>query len=195
MFLGPLEDMKAWNSTTIVGPRRFLERVWKLTEKVSADGDEKATDASLHKTIKKVGDDIEKFGFNTAISSLMILVNDLEKAEKISRNTFETLLILLAPFAPHLTEELWHEIGNTESVHLAQWPIYDASKCVESETTVAIQVNGKLRDTMVVTTGTSDDEIIRLGLDLPNIQKWVLGKEIKKTIVVKGKLLSIVVGE
>lgn len=195
MFMGPFNQSVAWSTQSIVGPGRFLERVWKLKEKISEGADEKITDSSVHKAIKKVGDDIEKFGFNTAISALMILVNDLEKAETLSRGAFENLLILLAPFAPHITEELWHEMGNQESIHLASWPVYDASKCVESEITVAVQVNGKLRDTMTVATGTSDEEITRLGLALPNIEKWVTGKEIKKTIVVKGKLLNIVVGD
>ncbi|MCK9345222.1 MAG: leucine--tRNA ligase [Candidatus Pacebacteria bacterium] len=195
MFMGPFNQSVAWSTQSIVGPRRFLERVWKLAEKVSESANEKTTDAALHKAIKKVGDDIETFGFNTAISALMILVNDLEKAESLSKHTYETLLVLLAPFAPHITEELWHELGNTTSIHLASWPAYDASKCVESEITIAIQVNGKVRDEIVVAADADEEAIKSIVLARPTIVKWTEGEEIKKIIVVKGKLVSIVVGE
>lgn len=192
MFLGPLEDAKPWNNDTIIGPRRFLERVWRLAEKVSESADEKNVETSLHKTIKKVGDDIEAFGFNTAISALMILVNDMEKSEAVSRAHYETLLVLLAPLAPHITEELWHEMGNTTSVHEAVWPVYDPAKCIASEATIAIQVNGKVRDTIVVPQGASEDEVKVLALDREMVKKWLEGKEVKKTVFVPGKLLSIV---
>lgn len=194
MFLGPLEDMKAWNSATIIGPRRFLERVWKLKEKVS-NGTMQTSEAIIHKTIQKVGEDIEEFGFNTAISSMMILVNELEKPDAISSEAYETLLLLLAPFAPHITEELWHEIGNKESIHLAKWPVFDASKCVASEVTIAIQVGGKLRDTIVVPAGDPEEAIKELALARPLVVKWVDGNTIKKVIYVKGRLINIVVSE
>ena len=193
MFLGPLEDMKSWNTATIIGPRRFLERVWKLKEKVSATAEEKVTDSALHKAIEKVGEDIEKFGFNTAISALMILVNELEKIETLSKSAYETLLILLAPFAPHITEELWHEMGNKNSVHLEAWPVYDATKCVESEVTIAVQVNGKLRDTMVVPFGADEQVIKESALERPAVQKWTESKNIFKVVVVPNKLINIVV--
>ena len=193
MFLGPLEDMKAWNSATIIGPRRFLERVWKLKEKVSSNAEIK-DEAIVHKTIQKVGGDIEEFSFNTAISAMMILVNEIEKLEAIPRSTYETLLMLLAPFAPHITEEIWHEIGNKESIHLAKWPIFDASKCVASEVTIAIQVGGKLRDTIVLPADTSEEALKELALARPAIVKWVDGNTIKKIIYVKGRLINIVVG-
>ena len=195
MFLGPLEDMKVWNSETIIGPRRFLERVWRLAEKISDSADEKKVETSLHKTIKKVGDDIEVFGFNTAISALMILVNDLEKLQNISRAHYETLLILLAPLAPHITEELWHELGNTTSIHLAQWPVYDAAKCIAREAVIAIQVNGKVRDTITVSPEATEDEVKAIVMEREIIKKWLDGKEVKKVIFVPGKLLSLVVGE
>lgn len=194
MFLGPLEDMKAWNSATIIGPRRFLERVWKLKERVSKTAVLK-DEAIVHKTIQKVGEDIEEFGFNTAISSMMILVNELEKFDAISKEAYETLLLLLAPFAPHITEELWHEIGNNESIHLAKWPIFDASKCVASEVTIAIQVGGKLRDTIVMPADAGEEAIKELALARPLVVKWVDGNTIKKVIYVKGRLINIVVGE
>ena len=192
MFMGPFGQAISWDTKSIIGPRRFLERVWRLKERVSATADDSSVEATIHKTIKKVGDDIEVFGFNTAISSMMILVNEMEKVETISKDTFETLLKLLAPFAPHITEELWHEIGNTTSVHLAKWPVFDASKCLASEVTIAIQVGGKLRDTIVVPVDEVEDTIKGLALARPDIVKWVDGKTIKKIIFVKGRLINIV---
>ncbi|OHA82793.1 MAG: leucine--tRNA ligase [Candidatus Yonathbacteria bacterium RIFCSPLOWO2_01_FULL_47_33b] len=195
MFMGPFGQSVVWSTESIIGPRRFLERVWRLKEKALKSTNESSLDAVMHKTIKKVGDDIEVFGFNTAISSLMILVNEMEKAEEFSREQYETLLVLLAPFAPHITEELWHEMGNTDSIHLATWPVFDPSKTVVSEVTIAIQVNGKVRDTIVLAIETSDEAIKEMALARPAVTKWIDGKEIKKMIVVKGKLLSIVVGD
>ena len=186
--------MKAWNSATIIGPRRFLERVWKLKEKVSSNVEIK-DEAIVHKTIQKVGGDIEEFSFNTAISAMMILVNEIEKLEAIPRSAYETLLMLLAPFAPHITEEIWHEIGNKESIHLAKWPIFDASKCVASEVTIAIQVGGKLRDTIILPSDTSEEALKEFALARPAIVKWVDGNTIRKIIYVKGRLINIVVGE
>ncbi len=195
MFLGPLEDMKAWNSQTIIGPRRFLERVWRLKEKVAKEKDINEVEAILHKTIKKVGEDIERFGFNTAISSLMILANSMEKCEAVSRGSYETLLILLAPFAPHITEELWHKLGNNESINLASWPTFDATKCIESEITIAIQVNGKVRDTIVVHASIDNSALEKMVLARSLVEKWINGKSVKKIVVVKGRLVSIVVAD
>ncbi|HAS84846.1 MAG TPA: leucine--tRNA ligase [Candidatus Yonathbacteria bacterium] len=194
MFLGPLEDMKAWNSATIIGPRRFLERVWKLKEKVSNNAELK-DEAIVHKTIQKVGEDIEEFSFNTVISAMMILVNEIEKLEAIPKSVYENLLLLLAPFAPHITEELWHEVGNKESIHLAKWPVFDASKCVANEVTIAIQVGGKLRDTIVVSVNASEEGVKEFALARPAIVKWVGGNTIRKIIYVKGRLINIVVGD
>ncbi len=192
MFMGPFGQSVAWSTESIVGPRRFLERVWRLQEKVS-DTDTTSLDAVLHKTIKKVGDDIEAFGFNTAISSLMVLSNEMEKGDKVSRSNYETLLILLAPFAPHITEELWYSLGNKTSVHLASWPAYDDSKTVLSEVTIAVQVNGKLRDTMVMPNGSDQGIVEEAALALLPVAKWIEGKKITKIIFVPGKLVNIVV--
>ena len=195
MFLGPLEDMKAWNSETIIGPYRFLERVWKLQEKVSTTGVVGSAEVTLHKTIKKVGEDIEAFGFNTAISALMILLNDFEKLAVVPRDAFEKMILLLAPFAPHITEEIWHNLGNEKSVHLELWPVYDPTKCVESEMVIAIQINGKVRETITVPRDTEEEVLRGMVLALPTVQKWVEGKVIEKIIVVPGRLVSIVVKE
>ncbi|MEK7568609.1 MAG: leucine--tRNA ligase [Patescibacteria group bacterium] len=200
MFLGPLEDMKAWNSDTIIGPRRFLERAWKLKNKLQQTTDNEQQenqklDTILHKTIKKVTDDIESFSFNTAISAMMMLINEMEKAPVVSSEHYEIFLKLLAPFAPHISEELWSAVGNTESIHLSPWPVFDGTKIVESEVTIAIQVNGKMRDTIVVPADAEEDVIKGMALARPAVAKWVDGKDIKKVIVVKGKIINIVVGE
>lgn len=193
MFMGPLADMKPWNPQGIVGPRRFLERVWKLRDKVGETKDSAVVESAIHKTIKKVGADIEDFSFNTAISSLMILLNELEKAEKVSQKAYEILLILLAPFAPHITEELWHELGNKNSVHHSEWPAYDEAKCIESEVTIAVQVNGKVRDTIVLPRDTEEVAVKEKALALPGVKKWLENKVVEKIIVIPNRLISIVV--
>lgn len=195
MFLGPLEDMKAWNGTTIVGPYRFLERVWRLKEKVEGNRDAQTLETIFHKTIQKVGEDIEAFSFNTAISSLMILLNEFEKLEKVSRATYETFLILLAPFAPHITEELWHELGNTTSIHLESWPIFDPAKTIANEVTIAVQVNGKIRDTIVTIRDTDEEVLKGAVLALPAVQKWIENKEIARIVIVPNRLINIVINE
>lgn len=195
MFMGPFGQSVAWSTESIIGPRRFLERVWRLQEKIVETNDDRAIESTLHKTIKKVGDDIESFSFNTAISSLMILVNEMEKLESVSKDSYQTLLILMAPFAPHITEELWHNIGNTESVHLAKWSLFDETKCVSNEITIAIQVSGKLRDTVVVQAETGEEETKAIALGRPAVQKWTSGRAVKKIIFVKGRLINIVVEE
>lgn len=195
MFMGPFGQSVAWSTKSIVGPFRFLERVWKLQEKVADTANVSDCETALHKTIKKVGEDIESFGFNTAISALMILLNDLEKLSSVSRHAYEKMLILLAPFAPHITEELWSNLGNNNSIHLESWPSYDESKCVESDMMIAIQVNGKVRADITVPRDTEGEVLKGMALALPTVQKWVEGKVIAKVIVVPQRLISIVLKE
>jgi len=194
MFMGPFGQSVSWSTESIIGPRRFLERVWRLQGKIVSAGDTHDVESILHKTIKKVGEDIESFNFNTAISALMIFVNEMEKASVLLRSQYETLLVLLAPFAPHITEELWHTIGNTESINLALWPVYDQTKTVGQEISIAIQVNGKVREVITVSPSSSDEEIQKLALEQKMVVKWLGDQEIKKIIVVKGKLVNIVTG-
>jgi len=123
------------------------------------------------------------------------LVNENGKAAVFRALSTRHSLVLLAPFAPHITEELWHEMGNTDSIHLTLWPVFDSTKTVKSETTIAIQVNGKVRDTVVVSVDIEEEELKKMALACPAVAKWIDGKEVKKVIVVKGKLLSIVVGD
>ncbi len=189
MFMGPFEQAIAWSDEALAGPRRFLERVWRLKEKIADSNVE--IPAILHQTVRKVSDDIEKLGFNTAISSMMILANNLEKQEKISQEEYKTLLKLLAPFAPHITEEIWAELGHKDSIHLESWPTYDEGKLVDDEIVMTVQVNGKLRATLKIEKGQSEEEIKSLALGLPEVKKW-LDKEPKKVIVVPNKVISIV---
>ena len=195
MFMGPFEQAIAWSEDALVGPRRFLERVWRLKTKV-AKGQTLDTDSQgltlMHQTIKKVSDDIESMKFNTAVSSLMIYVNALDKNDKISQEEFRTLILLLAPFAPHITEELWSLLGHRDSIHLQSWPTYDSKKLMKDEITLAVQINGKIRASLSISRNQSEADLKKRVLMLPEVNKWLNGKEPKKIIVVPGKIISIV---
>jgi len=194
MFMGPFEQAIAWSEDALVGPRRFLERVWKLKTKV-AKGQTLDTNSQgltlMHQTIKKVSDDIESMKFNTAVSSLMIYVNALDKKDKISQEEFKTLILLLAPFAPHITEELWSLLGHKDSIHIQNWPTYDSKKLIKDEITLAIQINGKIRASLSISRNQSEVDLKKRVLMLPEVNKWLNGKEPKKIIVVPGKIISI----
>ncbi len=195
MFMGPFSQASAWDTKSIIGPRRFLERVWKLQEKISSDenyiGSENAV-MVLNQTIKKVGEDVEEFKFNTAISQMMILVSIFESEEKISRKSFSTLLLLLAPFAPHFAEELWSLFGNKKSIKDVTWPIYEDSKLKGDKVVIAVQINGKLRETLELSKDASEDEIKEEVMNSSRVKPWILDKKIKKTIYIKGRMFSIV---
>ncbi len=202
MFMGPFDQAIAWNMQSIAGARRFLERVWGLGDRIMnyelrIKNDQTSQNSKLeilvNQTIKKVGEDIGNMKFNTAISALMVLLNAFEKEASLSQKDFEILLKLLAPFAPHITDELWSNLGHKESIHLSEWPKFDVSKIVNSTTTVVIQINGKIRGEFKISENKTDDELKNTALSLPETLRWTEGKEIKKVIVVKGKLVSIVV--
>ncbi len=191
MFMGPFGQSVAWNMDGLMGTRRFLEKVIQIKKKIGK-GDNSLKNL-LHKTIKKVSEDIEDFKFNTAISSMMILVNNIEKQEIIAKDDFSMLLVILAPFAPHLTEELWSELGNKESIFKEKWPEYD-KKLIKDETiNLIVQVNGKLRDTIVAPANISEDKAKTMAMESEKIKKWTEEKEIIKVIFVKGKLINIVI--
>lgn len=194
MFMGPLDEMKAWNTSSIIGLRRFLEKIWRLQEKLSKQKGEKALESLLHRTIKKVTEDTEEMKFNTAISSLMILVNEMEKVETVPVTSYKALLVLLAPFAPHLTEELWAGPGEKKSIFLAPWPKYDAKKIVTESVNVAVQVNGKVRTVLAIATGTSEEDVKKQALADSNVQTHIGEKAVRKIIYIPGKIISIVVG-
>ncbi len=195
MFMGPFDQAIAWDTNGLVGVRRFLERVWFLQSKLNNESGirNQGIERLLHQTIKKVTEDIEGMRFNTAIAKLMELTNELNKEESISSDVYSALIQLLSPFAPHMAEEIWSELGHKDSIAFSAWPVFDASKMVESEITLAVQVNGKLRDTMIVAADISEEEVKKLALASEKVQKWLEGKEPKKVIYVKGKLISIVV--
>ena len=195
MFMGPFEQAIAWSEDALVGPRRFLERVWRLKTKV-AKGQTLDTDSQgltlMHQTIKKVSDDIESMKFNTAVSSLMIYVNALDKKNKISQEEFKTLILLLAPFAPHITEELWLLLGRKDSIHIQNWPTYDSKKLIKDEIILAVQINGKVKANVLVSRDQSEEEIKTMALALPEVNKWLKGKKPERVIVVPRKIISIV---
>lgn len=195
MFMGPLQDAKPWNTANIMGVRRFLEKVWRLQEKVGSVDEtlSEALEQQLHRSIQKIGDDIEYFKFNTAISQLMILVNGLEKTEKIPKTVYQTTLKLLAPFAPHMSEELWYVIGGKTSVHLESWPAFDSHKITLTTWTVVIQVNGKVRSRLTVSRNLPEDEIKKKALENESVIRWTRGEKPKKVIYIKGKIINIVI--
>ncbi|OIP59727.1 MAG: leucine--tRNA ligase [Candidatus Moranbacteria bacterium CG_4_10_14_3_um_filter_45_9] len=198
MFMGPFEDMKAWNTGSIIGVRRFLEKVWRLGQR--ADNKQQKTknvslESLLHRTIKKVTEDLEELKFNTAISSLMILMNEMEKSDHISRITYQTSLVLLSPLAPHITEELWSQLGEKKSIFFAQWPKWDTKKIAEESSIIVVQINGKVRATFQMATGSSEAEVKKVALADANVQAYTEGKAIRKIIYIKDKILSLVIGD
>ncbi|MCE9628660.1 MAG: class I tRNA ligase family protein [Candidatus Vogelbacteria bacterium] len=194
MFMGPFDQEIAWNTDSMIGSRRFLEKVWRLQSKVTTKTTlPEATEILLNQTIKKVEADIESFNFNTAVSTLMILVNNLETLELVPVSAYQTLLLLLAPFSPHVADELWGSTGNKKSIHLAGWPKYNKRKLVSDLVTIVVQVNSKVRDTFEAKRGLSQIEIEKLAISRESVQKWLTGEEFKKVIFVPDKLINIVV--
>lgn len=194
MFMGPFDQSIAWSTDNMMGARRMIERLWRLSRNVvDASTHITETEVLVHQSIKKVGEDIESFAFNTAIAQMMILLNHIEKLPKLPKVTYETLLKLLAPFAPHVTQELWTMIGNATELYNEPWPKYDEGKTVSDKMTVAIQINGKLRDTIEVDRSIGEDEIKKTAVERPNIARWLEGKTPKKVIYVQGKIISIVI--
>ncbi len=192
LFIGDYEQATPWNPNSVKGARRFLEKIARLEEKVSdkASGDYQTI---LHKTIDGVSNDIENVKFNTAIAKLMTLVNELSKHEKIAKEDFEILLKLVYPFAPHLCEELWERLGHKEDMVFTSWPKADKEKMKESEMTIVVSVNGKVRDKMNVSVNTSKEEILSNAKKLPKVLNHIEGKAIRKEIYVPNKLVNIVV--
>ncbi|OIO20119.1 MAG: leucine--tRNA ligase [Candidatus Magasanikbacteria bacterium CG1_02_32_51] len=201
MFMGPLEEDKPWDENGVKGVRRFLERVWlystTVIHKITYELDEDNIIKELHKTIKKVGEDLSLLRFNTAIAKLMEFINFVAKDPRhFSKNDSEVrkdFLKLLSPFAPHMAEELWENFGNKNSISTEKWPEYDEAKIKEDTITVVVQVNGKVRDSLEVPVEISEEDIKVQVLALENVKKWLEGKEPKKVIYVKGRLVSIVV--
>ena len=194
MFMGPFSEAIAWNTNGLSGARKFLEKIYNLKTKISNNAtNDKETKSLLHKTIKKVGADIQTFKFNTAISALMILVNKLSDQSEIETADFSMLLLILAPFAPHLAEELWEEKISGESIFAQPWPKFDPTLAKDEVLNLVIQINGKLRDTLETSPEINEEEAKSLALASEKIKPWIEGKEIEKIIFVKGRLVNIVV--
>ena len=199
MFLGPLEQSKPWDTNGIDGVNRFIKKLWNLFYGKGGElnvSDEKPSEEalkSLHKLIKKVTWDIEHFSYNTSISAFMICVNELTALKCNSKDILRDLIVLIAPFAPHLAEELWHALGNATTVCDAEWPVCNEAYLVESTVTYAVSFNGKTRFSMQVPNGTSKEEVEKLAMENPNSEKWIDGKTPKKIIVVPNKIVNIVI--
>jgi leucyl-tRNA synthetase len=193
MFMGPLEVSKPWSTAGLVGVSRFLERVWALSERPIVEeplGPE--LEKLLHKTVKKVTNDTATLNFNTAISQMMICSNELAKLESLPRAAWEPFVLLVAPYAPHLGEELWVKLGHEGSVSKAPWPAYREELTHDEEKEIVVQVNGKVRSKFIAPAGTSKEDLIEMAWRAEKIAEWLAGKEIVKVIAVQDKLVSFV---
>lgn len=195
MFLGPLEQSKPWDTNGIDGVNRFLKKLWKLYEGgVSNEPASPAALKTINTLIKKVTGDIEHFSYNTSVAAFMICVNELTAQKCNSREVLEPLVIVLAPFAPHIAEELWHTVlGQATTVCNATWPAVDESHLVEAETTYPVSFNGKMRFNLTVPASMGKDEVLAAAMSHEGAAKWLDGKEVVKTIFVPGKIVNIVV--
>ena len=194
MFIGDFEKAAPWNSASIKGCRRFVERVWNLQD-IVVDGDcyRENLEASFHKTIKKVTEDIDNLKANTAIAAMMALLNEIADTGSITREEYKTLTILLNPFAPHVTEEIWSIMGFGGVVTDQKWPQYDEAKCKENSIEIVAQINGKVRAKLVIPADIEADEAIALAKADEKIAQAIEGKTIVKELYVKGRLVNIVV--
>lgn len=201
MFMGPLEASVAWSTNGLDGARRFLDRIWRLfvneengtiAAKIQAS-DDKTLEKSYHQTVKKVTEDYEGIRFNTAISQMMVFINDCYKADVIPTEYAEGFVKMLAPMVPHVAEELWQILGHDESLSYKEWPTYDEAKLVDDEVEIAVQVLGKVRAKIIVAKDASKEEIEKVALADDKVQEYMAGKDLVKIIVIPGKLVNIVV--
>ncbi|MBM4386858.1 MAG: leucine--tRNA ligase [Deltaproteobacteria bacterium] len=194
MFMGPLESSKPWNTDGINGMKRFIERVWKLYKKEISDAEPPVHIRKLlHKTIKKVTLDMEGIKFNTAIASMMTLLNELHREELLHREAADKFCRILSPIAPHICEELWERLGNKSSITHSQWPDYDDELCRDDMVNIVVQVNGKLRSQFSAPLDSNDEFLKSAALEDPKTQKWIEGQSVKKIVVIKNRLVNIVV--
>lgn len=201
MFMGPLEASVAWSTNGLDGARRFLDRIWRLfvneedgaiSAKIQVSNDQ-SLEKSYHQTVKKVTEDYEGIRFNTAISQMMVFINDCYKADVIPTAYAEGFVKMLAPIAPHIAEELWQLLGHNSTLSYEQWPTYDEAKLVDDEVEIAVQVAGKVRAKIVVAKDASKEDIEKVALADEKVQEYMAGKSLVKIIVIPGKLVNIVV--
>ena len=200
MFMGPLDASIAWSTNGLDGARRFLDRVWRLlvddndqvTSKLVDTDQTGKLEKVYHQTVKKVTENYEDLKFNTAISQLMVFINDCYKAEELPKEYIEGFVKLLAPVAPHLTEELWEQLGHTESITYETWPAFDEAKLVDNEIEIVVQINGKVKTKLMVPTDTTREQLQEIAMGEESIKEQIEGKTIRKVIAVPGKLVNIV---
>lgn len=194
-FMGPFENTIAWDPSSINGIYHFLKRVWALQDKLGEDMLSAKDLKIMHKTIKKVTEDIENIKFNTAVAALMEWLNYLGRKEKVSTEEYKTFLLLLAPFAPHITEELWEVCGEKYSIHLKSWPKFDNKYLEEDQISITVQVNGKVREILAVPNNLIEDkaEVERMALENEKVKKFLKGSNIKNVVYVSGKVLNFVI--
>lgn len=197
MFMGPLDASIAWSENGLDGARRFLDRVWRLFIQENGELSEKITDApnkdlekAYHQTVKKVTEDYAELRFNTAISQMMVFINDAYKAETLPKEYVEGFVKMIAPVAPHIGEELWSKLGYSETITYASWPTFDESKLVEDEVEIVVQIMGKVRTKLTMSKDASKEEMEQLALEA--IKEQIEGKTVRKVIVVPGKLVNVV---
>jgi leucyl-tRNA synthetase len=194
LFMGPLDEGALWEDSGVAGTRRFLDKVWRLFTEVPVDPEfqDRGVDRALHAAIKKVGDAIESLRFNTAISEMMIFVNEAGRAGRIRRDQLEAFVRILSPFAPHLGEELWAHLGHGSSISRAEWPAVDEAKLAVDTITVAVQVNGKLRGQIAVAPDAGAEVVLPLAK--AEVARFLEGKAVRREIYVPGRLVNLVVG-
>ena len=207
MSMGPLEASKPWNTRDIIGVHRFLQRVWRLVVPQPTDddpnppalnpaiGDESDPELErlLHKTIRKVTEDIHRFAYNTAVAQMIVWVNEAGRVERIARDQVERFLLLLSPFAPHTCEELWHRLGHGESVAHSNWPEYDEALTRDEKVEIAVQIRGKVRGRIVVPADATDDQIVAAARADEKVAAALGDQSIRRAIVVPGRLVNLIV--
>ena len=194
MFMGPLEASKPWSNQGVEGARRFLDRVYRIIVENGIVIKEATPELDLiyHQTVKKVSEDFENLAFNTAISQMMIFINEIYRVNKISQEYAEGFVKLISCICPHLGEEMWEKLGHKETIAFASWPTYDPSKLVVNTVKMAVSVNGKLRGELEIAKDEDDEKVKAAALELEGVKRNIEGKEIKKIIVVKNRIVNIV---
>jgi leucyl-tRNA synthetase len=194
MFIGDFEKSVPWSMNSLKGCKRFLDRVWKLQEVVEEGTNySEALLKPIHKTIKKVTDDFESMKFNTAIAAMMTLQNEITKVGKLNKADYKALITLLNPVAPHITEELWVELGFDGMLNETSWPTYEDKYLVDDEVEIVLQINGKVKDKLVVSATSTKEEMEAIAMSSEKVQALIEGKNVIKVICVPKRLVNIVV--
>ena len=192
--MGDYEKAAPWSESSVKGCKRFIDRIWGLQEKlVDGDSYSKELETPFNRTIKKVSEDIEEMKFNTAIAALMTLLNEIYDAGKINKFELKNLLLILNPFAPHISEEIWERQGFTGMVQKAEWPKFDEEKCVEATVEIAVQINGKVKSRISIGKDMDKETVLKLTKEDETVKSFIDGKTIVKEIFVPGRLVNLVV--